>query len=199
MRSNQFSVDVPRIRLITLKGDITAFYAHLADKRPSEYNIKTIVFLHMFQFFQVSRINVFQFVNLNTHSSFESTRFVDEAKMLLHKRNTLHYHTKNHTAHAFNRTRSPKEKQNLVSYWPSDANKSTEDELQDAPKHTQVIFRPLKPTLTSNSNHHSPLRLSSTTIHPNYFENPLLIITITRRIQQQDPSKQPAADDSRHP
>ena len=62
-----------------------------------------------------------------------------------------------HCGNASNRMRSSLEKKNLVSYWPSDENDSTEDDLQNDPPEADLHPNsPYKTILTSHVEMSSP-------------------------------------------
>ena len=82
----------------------------------------------MFQIFQITRINVDQYLHIHKHPYTYSTQR-DATTQIEHT--TIK--PKRLVQNLSNRMRSEMEKQRLNSYWPSDDNDDTDEELQKDP------------------------------------------------------------------
>ena len=82
----------------------------------------------MFQIFQITRVNFDQYLNIHKHPDTYSTQR-DATTQTEHTTIKPKRFVRNLT----NRIRSEMEKQRLDSYWPSDDNADTDEELQQDP------------------------------------------------------------------
>ena len=88
---------------------------------------KMILFI-IFQFFQKNKINFQHYLILHNHPD----TFIHNCDATTQTEYTT-IRPKAFSKNLSNRTRTSLEKANLVSYWPSDDNDSTDDELQKDP------------------------------------------------------------------
>ena len=93
--------------------------------RPTSY---MMILLNMFQIFQITRINFDQYLHIHKHPDTYSTR-KDATTQTEHT--TIK--PKRLIRTLSNRMRSEMEKQRLNSYWPSDDNDDTDEDLQKDP------------------------------------------------------------------
>ena len=82
----------------------------------------------MFQIFEINKINFEQYLKLQDHPD----NFIQKCDATIQTDYTT-IRPKPFLKNLSNRTCTPLEKRNLVSYWPSDENDSTDDELQKDP------------------------------------------------------------------
>ena len=90
-----------------------------------------MILLNMFHIFQITRINFDQYLQIHKHPDTYSTQRDATAQT---EHTTIN--PKQISRHLSNRMRSEMEKQNLNSYWPSDNNDDTDEELQKDPSET---------------------------------------------------------------
>ena len=87
-----------------------------------------VILLNMFQLFHINKINFAQYLKLHKHPD----TFIQTYDALTQTDYTT-IRQKPFPKNLSNRMRTPQEKKNLVSYWPSNDNDSTDDELQKDP------------------------------------------------------------------
>ena len=85
-----------------------------------------MILFNMFQIFQINKINFEQYLKLHNHPD----NFIQKCDS-----DYTTIRPKPFPKNLSNRIRTPLEKKDLVQYWPSDDNDSTNDELQkDTPE-----------------------------------------------------------------
>ena len=87
-----------------------------------------MILLIMFHILQINKINIAQYFQLHKHPD----TFIQKCDALTQTDYTS-IRQKPTFKNLSNRMRTPLEKKNLVSYWSSDDNDSTDDELQKDP------------------------------------------------------------------
>ena len=125
------SIPSARLRTLILKKHLTTLYAQLKTDEKADPNLTRVILLNIFQIFQITRINFHQYLQIHKHPDAYSTQ---------QDATTQTEHTtikpKRLLRTLSNRMRSQMEKQNLDSYWPSDNNDDTDEELQKDPPET---------------------------------------------------------------
>ena len=97
-----------------------------------------MILFNMLQIFQINKINLEQYLKLHNHPD----KFIQKSDATT-QTVYITIRPKPFPRNLSNRIRTPLEKKDLVQYWPSDDNDSTDDELQKTP---------LKHSLTKNLN-----------------------------------------------
>ena len=123
------SISSARLRsLILKKKHLTTLNAQLRTDKKADPHLTRMILLNMFQIFQITRINFDQYLHIHKHPDTYSTQ---------RDATTQTEHTtikpKRLVRNLSNRMRSEMEKQRLNSYWPSDDNDDTDEELQKDP------------------------------------------------------------------
>ena len=117
-----------RLRSLILKKHLTTLNAQLRTDKKADPHLTRMILLNMFQIFQITRINFDQYLHIHKHPDTYSTQ---------RDATTQTEHTtikpKRLVRNLSNRMRSEMEKQRLNSYWPSDDNDDTDEELQKDP------------------------------------------------------------------
>ena len=125
------SIPSARLRSLILKKHLTTLYEQLKTDKKADPHLTRMILLNMFQIFQITRINFDQYLQIHKHPDTYSTQ---------RDATTQTEHTtirpKPFSRNLSNRIRSEMEKQNLNSYWPSDNNDGTDEELQKNPPET---------------------------------------------------------------
>ena len=124
------SISSARLQSLILKKHLTTLNAQLRLDKKADPHLTRMILLNMFQIFQITRINFDQYLHIHKHPDTYSTQ---------RDATTQTEHTtikpKRLVRNLSNRMRSEMEKQRLNSYWPSDDNDDTDEELQkDAPE-----------------------------------------------------------------
>ena len=117
-----------RLRSLILKKHLTTLYTQFTKENKADPHFTRLILLNMFQIFQVTKINFEQYLKLHKHSDIYNIQ-CDAATQ-------TEYTTirpKPFSRNLSNRSRTELEKQNLTSYWPSDDNADTDEELQKDP------------------------------------------------------------------
>ena len=111
------------------KTYISVIYTDYTRKKADPQLTKMILF-NMFQIFQINKINFQQYLILHNHPD----TFIHKCDATTQTDYTT-IRPKSFPKKISNRTRTLLEKEKLISYWPSDDNDSTDDELQkDTPE-----------------------------------------------------------------
>ena len=128
MTPSNFPTGSTRIRTLILKKHLSTLYTQVTQEDNIDPILTRMIVLNMFQIFQINKINFMQ--NLHIHNHPDTFPYKCDAMT-----QTDHTTIKPKPFHRnlSNRLRTLSEKQNLVSYWPSDDNNSTDDELQKDP------------------------------------------------------------------
>ena len=98
------------------------------QKKKADPHLTRMILLNMFQIFQITRINFDQYLHIHKHPDTYSTQ-KDATTQTEHT--TIK--PKRLLRTLSNRMRSEMEKQRLNSYWPSDDNDDTDEDLQKDP------------------------------------------------------------------
>ena len=117
-----------RLRALILKKHLSTFYTQLTKEKKSDPHLTILILLNMFQKFQITKINFEQYLKLHKHSDTFTTQ-CDVTTQTDHTTIRLRPFPTNIS----NRPRTELEKKALDSYWPSDENDTTDDELQKDP------------------------------------------------------------------
>ena len=129
MTSSHDIVDFPiastRLRSLILKKHMSTLYTQLTQEKMADPHLTRMILLNMFQIFQINKITFAQYLKLHNHPD----TFIQKCDAMTHTDNTT-IRQKPFLKNLSNRTRTPIEKEKLVSYWPTDDNDSTDDELQ---------------------------------------------------------------------
>ena len=122
------SISSARLRSLILKKHLTTLNAQLKTDKKTDPHLTRMILLNMFQIFQITRINFDQYLNIHKHpDTFSIQR--DATTQTEHTTIKPRRLVRNLT----NRIRSEMEKQRLDSYWPSDNNDGTDEELKNDP------------------------------------------------------------------
>ena len=114
------SIPSARLRSLILKKHLTTSNAQIKKDKKADPHLTRMILLNMFQIFQSTLINFDQYLQIHKHPDTTQTEHTTiKPKHLVRSLS--------------NRMRSEMEKQNLNSYWPSDNNDDTDEELQKDP------------------------------------------------------------------
>ena len=122
------SIPSARLRSLILKKHLTTLNAQLKTDKKADPHLTRMILLNMFQIFQITKINFDQYLNIHKHPHTNSAQR-DATTQTQHTTIKPKRLSRNLT----NRIRSEMEKQHLDSYWPSDDNADTDEELQKDP------------------------------------------------------------------
>ena len=122
------SIPSARLRSLILKKHLTTSNAQLKTDKKQDLHLTRMILLNMFQIFQITRINFDQYLHSHKHPDTYSTQrdATTQTEQTIIKPKHL-------VRSLSNRMRSEMEKQRLNSYWPSDNNHDTDEELQKDP------------------------------------------------------------------
>ena len=126
----EFPIASTRLRSLILKKHISTLYTQLTQEKKAEpilTRIRMILF-NTFQIFQINKIDFEQYLKLHNHPD----KFIQKSDATTQTDYTT-IRPKPFPRNLSNRMRTPLEKNDLVQYWPSDDNDSTDDELQNEP------------------------------------------------------------------
>ena len=105
----------------------------MTNEKQADPHLTRMILLNVFQMFQIHKINFLQNLHLQNHPDTSDTIIPKCDAMTQTDHTTVR--PRPFPRNLSNRSRTPLELQNLISYWPSDDNDSTDDELQkDHPK-----------------------------------------------------------------
>ena len=107
---------------------MSTLYTQLTQEKKADPHLTRMILLNMFQIFQINKINFAQYLKLHKHPD----TFIQKCDAMTQ----TDYSTIRQNPflkNLSNRMRTPLERKNLVSCWPSDDNDSTDDELQKDP------------------------------------------------------------------
>ena len=122
------SISSARLRSLILKKQLTTLNAQLRTEKKADPHLTRMILLNMFQIFQIRRINFDQYLHIHKHPDTYSTQ-KDATTQTEHT--TIK--PKRLLRTLSNRMRSEMKKQRLNSYWPSDDNDDTDEDLQKDP------------------------------------------------------------------
>ena len=124
----KFPIASTRLRTLILKKHLSTLYTQVTQEEKVDPILTRMSLLNMFQIFQINKINKMQYLNLHNHHD----TFAHKCDVMTQTDHTT-IKPKHFSRNLSSRLRTSSEKQNLVSYWPSDDNDSTDDELQRDP------------------------------------------------------------------
>ena len=118
----------------------------MTNEKKADPNLTLMILLKIFQIFQINKINFMQYLQLHNHPDTSDT-FVHKCDVhkciCLTQTDHILKRPQPFPRNLSNRLRTPLEKNNLQSYWPSDENDSTDDELQKDPP--EAVFNQNSP------------------------------------------------------
>ena len=117
-----------RLRSLILKKRLSTFYTQLPNEKKTDPHLTRLIFLNMFQIFQITKIIFEQYLKLHKHSD----TFTTQCDVTTQTEHTT-IRPRPLPRSKSNRPRTELEKKALDSYWPSDVNDNTDDELQNDP------------------------------------------------------------------
>ena len=162
-----FPIASTRLRSLILKKHMSTLYTELTQEKKEDPHLTRMILLSMFQIFQINKINFAQYLKLHNHPD----TFIQKCDAITQTDNTT-IRQKPFLKNLSNRTRTPIEREKLVSYWPSDDNDSTDVELQKDPP--EAILNQNSPyktyTYIAFRSHHSPTE-------PNCYSTPSAVWT----------------------
>ena len=97
----------------------------MTQEKKADPQLTKMILFNIFQLFQTNKINFQQYLILHNHPD----TFIQKCDATTQTDYTT-IRPKSSSRNLSNRIRTPLEKEKLVSYWPSDDNNSTDDELQ---------------------------------------------------------------------
>ena len=100
----------------------------MTKEKKSDPHLTRLVLLNMFQIFQTTKINFEQYLKLHKHSD----TFITQCDATTQTDHTT-IRPRPFSRNKSNRPRTELEQKALDSYWPSDENNTTDDELQKDP------------------------------------------------------------------
>ena len=121
------SISSARLRSLILKKHLTTLNAQLRTEKKADPHLTRMILLNMFQIFQITRINFDQYLHIHKHPDTYST----QKDATTHTEHTT-IKPKRLIRTLSNKMRSEME-QRLNSYWPSDDNDDTDEDLQKDP------------------------------------------------------------------
>ena len=124
----KFPIGSTRLRTLILKKPLSTLYTQVTQNEKADPVLTRMILLNMFQIFLVNKINFMQYLHLHNHPD----TFVHKCDVMTQTNHTT-IKPRLLPRNISNRSRTLSEKQNLVSYWPSDDNDSTYDELEKDP------------------------------------------------------------------
>ena len=114
------------LRSLILKKHLSTLYTQMTNDKQADQNLTRMILLNIFQRFQINKINFLQYLHLHNHPDTSDT-FVPKCNAMTQ---TKTIRPKPFPRNLSNRLCTPLELQNLISYWPSDDNGYSDDELQ---------------------------------------------------------------------
>ena len=107
---------------------MSTLYTQLTKKKKADPHLTRMILLNMFQIFQINKINFEYYLKLHKHPD----TFIQKCNATTQTEYTT-IRPKPFPRNLSNSMRTLLEKEDLVQYWPSDDNDSTDDELQKDP------------------------------------------------------------------
>ena len=126
--SLEFPIASTRLQSLILKKHISTLHTQITQEKKADPQLTKMILCNMFQVFHINKINFQQYLILHNHPD----TFIHKCDATTQTDYTT-IRPKSFPRNLSNRTRSLLEKEKLVSYWPSDDNDSTDDELQKDP------------------------------------------------------------------
>ena len=100
----------------------------MTQEKKADPQLTKMILFNIFQMFQINKIKFQQYLILHNHTD----TFILKCNATTQTDYTT-IRPKAFSKNLSNRTRTPLEKEKIVSYWPSDDNDYTDDELQKDP------------------------------------------------------------------
>ena len=119
------SISSARLRSLILKKHLTTLNAQLKTDKKADLHLTRMILLNMFQIFQITRINFDQYLHIHKHPDIQKDATTQTEHTTIKPKRLVR--------NLSNRMRSEMEKQRINSYWPSDDNDDTDEELQKDP------------------------------------------------------------------
>ena len=130
--SMQLPIASTRLRSLILKKHLSTLYTQMTHENKADPQLTKMILFNIFHIFQINKIKFQQYLILHNHPD----TFNHKCDATTQTEYTT-IRPKAFFKNLSNRTRTSLEKAQLVSYWPSDDNDSTDDELQkDRPEAT---------------------------------------------------------------
>ena len=126
--SKQLPIASTRLRSLILKKHLSTLYTQMTQENKADPQLTKMILFNIFQIFQINKINFQQYLILHNHPD----TFIHKCDATTQTDYTT-IRPKAFSKNLSNRTRTPLEKEQWVSYWPWDDNDSTDDELQKDP------------------------------------------------------------------
>ena len=137
----------------------------MTQENKADTHLTKMILFNIFQIFQMNKINFQQYLILHN----QSDTFIHKCDATTQTDYTT-IRPKAFSKHLSNRTRTPLEKEKLVSYWPSDDNDFTDDEFQKDPlKRYSTKILHIKLIRTSHSEVHRRSQQHSHIAHHQLF------------------------------
>ena len=124
----EFPIASTRLRSLILKKHISTLYTQLTQEKNADPILTRMILFNMFQICQINKKNFEQYLKLHNHPY----KLIQKSDATTQTDYTT-IRPKPFSRNLSNRMRTPLEKKDLVQYWPSDDNDSTDDELQKDP------------------------------------------------------------------
>ena len=124
----ELPIDSTRLLSLILKKHISTLYTQLTRAKNADPILRRMILFNILQIFQINKINFEQYLKLHNHPD----TFTQKSDATTQTDYTT-IRPKPFPRNLSNRMRTPLEKKDLVQYWPSDDNDSTDDELQKDP------------------------------------------------------------------
>ena len=124
----EFPIASTRLRSLFLKKHISTLYTQMTQAKKADPQLTKMILFNIFQIFQINKINFQQYLTLHNHPN----NFIHKCDATTQTDYTT-IRPKTFSRNLSNITRTLLEKEELVSYWPSDDSDSTDDELQKDP------------------------------------------------------------------
>ena len=126
--SIQLPIASTRLRSLILKKHLSTVYTQMTQENKADPKLTKTILFNIFQSFQINKINFQQYLILHNYPD----TFIHKCDATTQTDYTT-IRPKAFSKNLSIGTRTPLEKEKLVSYWPSDDNDSTDDELQKDP------------------------------------------------------------------
>ena len=134
----------------------------MTQENRADPQLTKMILFNIFQIFQINKINFQQYLILHNHPD----TFIHKCDATTQTDYTT-IRPKAFSKNLSNRTRTSLEKEKLDSYWPSDNNDSTNDELQNDPPEA---------TLDENSPH---IRISHSEVYRRSQQHPRIAVIVS--------------------
>ena len=129
----ELPIDSTRLLSLILKKHISTLYTQLTRAKNADPILRRMILFNILQIFQINKINFEQYLKLHNHPDTFTQKSVATTQT-----DYTTIRPKPFPRNLSNRMRTPLEKKDLVQYWPSDDNDSTDDELQKDPPEVRM-------------------------------------------------------------